>query len=122
MTVLHIGGTLCQMINCCDWQVTVSLFFLCITKVTRLVHRSRVKAKYMTLNHFRKKKLSPTDKVWDNLMFKRVFVCQGGLPAGSAYRGICIQGVGQTSPPPRTTKAGGTNPTGMLSCFLSVLN
>ena len=38
---------------------------------------------------------------------------QGGLHqgGGSAYRGL-------GRPPPGTEKAGGTHPTGMLSCFL----
>ena len=42
-----------------------------------------------------------------------VGVCLQGV--GLPTRGVCIQGVGQTLP--RTRKAGGTYPTGMLSCL-----
>ena len=49
---------------------------------------------------------------------------QGDLHLGPLHpRGLCIQGVGQTSPPQHTwdttgygQQAGGTHPTGMLSC------
>ena len=61
----------------------------------------------------------------------------GGSPSeGFLPRGICIWGIkdlhswgrgdlypggGLDRPPPGTRKAGGTHPTGILSCFLSAL-
>ena len=43
------------------------------------------------------------------------FCLQGGEVC---IQGVCLQGVGQT---PRTRKAGGTHPTGMLSLFVTKL-
>ena len=75
-------------------------------------------------------------------MFSQVFVykgvcLQGGLfayrvslhPGGSAYRGSlhsggdpASRGLVEQMPPPETRKAGGTHPTGMLSCDFVVIS
>ena len=62
--------------------------------------------------------LPPANKVWGRVMFSHVFVHRGVLPQGGAASGGSANGGGgRTHPHPKTRKADGKHPTGMLSCI-----
>ena len=126
MTVFQIGGT--PLANYFDKNRLLRLvsysqpIISMHHKVTRLFRRLCVKAKYMSLNHFRKKIIiARKQSLGQGNVFTGVYPPRGSAK-GSVYRGgSASRGLGR-NPPTRTTKAGGANPTEMFSCFLSVPN
>ena len=78
-----------------------------------------------TINQIRNLLLLPANQVWGKIIFLHLFVILftggGGWVSQHALqqvsRGVCSGGVPDGDPPGTATAAGGTNPTGMHSCY-----